>query len=122
MKQVDQILDGLLKRAKEVIKQHNRYLSTNQTMQLVPEDKRFRLNIKQNKVEDSVMPNIKNITVTFHINEDTGSVVNATRPDGSPGASNMVPGGITDCHAFVVSHNSPSCIWIKIGGVWYQFC
>ena len=25
------------------------------------------------------MPNIKTITVTFHINEDTGKVVNVTR-------------------------------------------
>jgi len=81
-----------------------------------------RLNIKQNTVEDSAMPNIKTITVTFHINEDTGSVVNATRHDGSPGEYKAPQGAITDCQAFVVSQNSPSCIYIKIGGVWYLFC
>lgn len=122
MKRVNEFLSGLLKSAREVIKHRNRYLTTSQSMQPAAVDTLFRPNIMQNKVEDSAMPNIKNITVTFHINEDTGSVVNATRADGRPGDSSTVPGGITDCHAFVVSHNSPSCIYIKIGGVWYRFC
>ena len=122
MKRVNEFLSGLLKSAQEVIKHRNRYLTTSQSMQPAAVDTLFRPNIMQNKVEDSAMPNIKNITVTFHINEDTGSVVNATQADGRPGDSTTVPGGITDCHAFVVSHNSPSCIYIKIGGVWYKFC
>jgi hypothetical protein len=122
MKRVDEVLSGLLKSAKEVIKHREHHQTTSQSMQPAAVDKLFRPKTRQNKVEDSAMPNIKNITVTFHINEDTGSVVNATQADGSPGDSTTVPGGITDCHAFVVSHNSPSCIYIKIGGVWYKFC
>lgn len=65
------------------------------------------------------MPNIKTVTVTFHINEDTGNIVNATRYDGSPGKSGVPQGEITDCQALVVSRNSPLCVWVKIGGQWY---
>jgi len=65
------------------------------------------------------MPNIKTITVNFHINEDTGNIVNATRHDGSPGNIGVPQGEITDCQAVVVSRNSPYCVWIKIGDVWY---
>jgi hypothetical protein len=67
------------------------------------------------------MPNIKTITVTYHINEDTGKLVNATRYDGSPGNNRAPQGGITDCQGFVVAQSSPSCIYHQIGGVWYCF-
>jgi hypothetical protein len=79
----------------------------------------FRLVIRQNSVEDSAMPNIQTVTVTFHINEDTGSIVNATRYDGRPGEARVPQGTITDCQALVVSRNSPYCVNIKIDGVWY---
>lgn len=81
-----------------------------------------RLVIRQNNVEESAMPNLKTITVTFHINEDTGKLVNATRADGSPGDYKAPQGPVTDCQAFVVSQSSPSCIYIQINGVWYLFC
>jgi hypothetical protein len=67
------------------------------------------------------MSNIKTITVTFHINEDTGKIVNATRYDGSPGYNRTPQGAITDCQALVVSQNSPSSICYLINGVWYCF-
>jgi hypothetical protein len=69
------------------------------------------------------MPNLKTITVTFHINEDTGKVVNMTRHDGSP-ADNATapPGTITDCQSFVVSRVNPYCISYQIGNTWYTVC
>jgi hypothetical protein len=81
-----------------------------------------RLNIRQDKVEEPAMPNIKTITVTYHINEDTGKIVNATRQDGSPGNNRTPQGAITDCQALVVSQSSPSCVYHLINGVWYAFC
>ena len=68
------------------------------------------------------MPNIKTITVTFHINEDTGKIVNVTRPDGKPGEYKAPQGTITDCQSIVVAHNSPTCIYYQIDGVWYMYC
>ena len=113
---------GLLKRMKEVIKLRDLYLTIHRTIQPVLAIILSRLAINQNKAEDSAMPNIKTITVTYHIDEDTGKVVNATRHDGRPGDYKAPLGAITDCQAFVVSQNSPSCIYIQIGGVWYAFC
>ena len=68
------------------------------------------------------MPNIKTITVTFHINEDTGKIVNVTRPDGKPGEYKAPQGTITDCQSIVVARNSPTCIYYQIDGVWYMYC
>jgi hypothetical protein len=115
-------LSGLLKRTKGVIKHRDRYLAIRQAVQPVLANLLSRLNISQHNPEDSAMPNIKTITVTYHIDEDTGKVVNATRYDGRPGDYKVPQGAITDCQAFVVSRNSPSCIYIQIGGVWYAFC
>lgn len=65
------------------------------------------------------MPNILTVTVNLHINEETGTIVNATRHDGSPGKPGVPQGEVTDCQALVVSRNSPLCVWVKIDGRWY---
>jgi hypothetical protein len=62
------------------------------------------------------MPNIKTISVTYHINEDTGKLVNVTRYDGSPG-QNRVHGAITDCHGLVVPTTAHPAFTI-FEGVW----
>jgi hypothetical protein len=67
------------------------------------------------------MPSIKTVTVTYHVNEETGKLVNVTRHDGSPGESRVPQGTITDCHAIVLTQNSPTCVWHLINGVWYCF-
>ena len=113
---------GFQKSIKEVNKLRDIYLTIHRTIRPVFTTILSRLAINQNKVEDSAMPNIKTITVTYHIDEDTGKVVNATRYDGRPGDYKVPQGAVTDCQAFVVTHNSPSCIYIQIGGVWYAFC
>jgi hypothetical protein len=95
--------------------------ATNRTIQPVPATILFRLVINQNKVEDSAMTNIRTITVTYHINEDTGKLVNVTQHDGSPGKNCAPQGAITDCQGLVVSQNSPSSICHLINGVWYCF-
>lgn len=64
---------------------------------------------------------IKTVTVTIHIDEKTGKVVNATNGNGGPGIPKGPAAGITDCKAFVVAHNSPSCVYIKIGDTLYCF-
>jgi hypothetical protein len=122
MKAGEAALSRLLTKTKEVITHRDPYLPITRTIQSVFTTILSRLTIKQNNAEDSAMPNIKTITVTYHIDEDTGKVVNATRHDGRPGDYKVPQGAITDCQAFVVTHNSPSCIYIQIGGVWYAFC
>jgi len=67
-------------------------------------------------------PNIKEITVKLHINEKTGKLVNVTRGDNAPGKTAPPQGEVTDCTAFVISKNSPSCVYYLINGVWYCFC
>jgi len=68
------------------------------------------------------MNNLKTITITFHINEQTGKIVNATQYDGSPGEFREPQGKITDSQSIVVSQNSPYCISYQINNVWYTFC
>jgi hypothetical protein len=122
MKDGEAALSGLLTKTKEVITHSNQYLSITRTIQSVFATILSRLSVNENHVEDSAMANIKTITVTYHIDEDTGKVVNATRHDGRPGDYKAPQGAVTDCQAFVVTHNSPSCIYIQISGVWYAFC
>ena len=122
MKSAKDPISGFLRSTKEVITHHDPYLAISRAIQPVLATLLSRLNINQNFVEDSAMPNIKTITVTFHINEETGKLVNATQHDGRPGDLKIPQGTITDCQAFVVSHNSPSCIYIQINGIWYLFC
>jgi hypothetical protein len=118
----DDTLSGLLKSMKELINHGDRYRAIRQAIQPVFTNIRSRLALKQNHTEDKTMPNLKTITVTFHINEDTGKIVNVTRPDGKPGEYKAPQGTITDCQSIVVAHNSPTCIYYQIDGVWYMYC
>ena len=122
MKSGKDTLSGLLKSTKEMIARSNQYLAITRTIQPVIANIRHRLAIRQNRTEDKTMPNLKTITVTFHINEDTGKIVNVTRPDGKPGEYKAPQGTITDCQSIVVAHNSPTCIYYQIDGVWYMYC
>jgi hypothetical protein len=116
MKSGFRMLSGFINNAKEVITPRGRRAAAARSAQPGPETFTSSALVNQTKEEDATMPNIKTITVTFHVNEDTGNIVNATQYDGSPGKSGVPQGEITDCQALVVSRNSPSCIWIKIGG------
>jgi len=122
LKAGDDMLSGLLKRTKEVITHRDRYLAIRRAIPPGVATILSRLTVNQCNAEDSTMPNIKTITVTFHINEDTGKIVNVTRPDGKPGEYKAPQGTITDCQSIVVAHNSPTCIYYQIDGVWYMYC
>lgn len=69
---------------------------------------------------------VKTITVTYHINEETGKVIRVSKgkedPQGDAGEQAIPSGKITDTCAAVIAHNSPSCIYIPIGGTWVCFC
>jgi hypothetical protein len=75
---------------------------------------------------DMSNPNNKEITVTFVINEQSGKLVNMNKGGGSngggPGEGTEPEGKITDTVTFLVSHNSPACIYVLIAGNWYRFC
>jgi hypothetical protein len=72
-----------------VKKNRDRYLALSRVVRPALSNFVSRLNIKQDKVEDPAVLNIKTITVTFHVNEDTGNIVNATQYGGSPGKSGV---------------------------------
>jgi hypothetical protein len=122
MKRTEGTPHGLLKSMKEVVTQSDSYLAIRRFIQPVHANILSRLTIRQNHAEDKIMPNLKTITMTFHINEETGKIVNVTRPDGKPGEYRAPQGTITDSQSLVVARNSPTCIYYQIDGVWYMYC
>ena len=66
---------------------------------------------------------MKQITLTYHINEKDGKVVKITDGNDNPGTpASPQNANVTDTTAAVVAHNSPSCIYVPIGGTWFCFC
>jgi hypothetical protein len=68
---------------------------------------------------------IKKIHITFHIDEETGKVVKATKAqaaDKEEYGEKAAPDTITEEIVSVLGHDSSSCYYVKINGQWVCFC